>query len=64
MRDWKGVIIAEGLNNPTLINKFLIYRATITEDGMAIDYRGNVGRWHIYYVKCSRKELTLYNPTF
>ena len=57
MKNWKGVIIAEGLSDPTVINNFSVYKAEITEDNMAIDYQGNTGRWHIYHVKCSREEI-------
>ncbi len=41
MRDWKGGIIAEGLSDPMIINKFSVYKATITKDNMLIDYEGN-----------------------
>jgi hypothetical protein len=56
-KDWKGGIIAEGLSDPTIINKFSIYGASISEEGMPIDYEGNVGRWHGYDIKCSREEV-------
>ncbi|MFQ6053585.1 MAG: hypothetical protein ACE5OO_05065 [Candidatus Bathyarchaeia archaeon] len=62
MKDWRGVIIAEGLSDPTVINGFSVYRASITEDGMAVDYEGNIGRWHIYYVRCSREEIDALQP--
>ncbi len=55
--DWRGVIIAEGLSDPAIINRYSVYRAVITEDGMLIDYEGNTGRWHIYYVECEREEI-------
>ncbi len=42
MNDWRGSIIAEGLSDPTVINKFSVYDATITEDNMPIDYEGNI----------------------
>jgi len=57
MKDWKGSIIAEGLSDPTIIDKFSVYKATITEDNMPIDYEGNIGRWHVYEVRCSREEI-------
>jgi hypothetical protein len=62
MKDWKGSIIAEGLIDPTVINKFSVYKAEISKDGMAIDYIGNFGRWHIYYVKCSKEEIDALQP--
>ncbi|MBU4227348.1 hypothetical protein KJ813_01310 [bacterium] len=57
MKDWKGGIIAEGLSDPTIINKFSVYKATITKGNMLIDYKGNIGRWHGYEVKYSREEI-------
>jgi hypothetical protein len=60
--DFKGVVIAEGLDNPTIINRFAVYKATITEDGLPIDYDGHFGRWHIYYVKYSKKEINELQP--
>ena len=62
MKDWKGGIIAEGLSDPTLIDKFSVYEATISEDNMPIDYEGNVGRWHGYGVRCSREEIDALQP--
>lgn len=62
MKKWKGVIIAEGLSDPTIINQFNVYKARITKDNMAIDYEGNIGRWHIYHVKCSREEIDVLQP--
>jgi len=55
--NYKGVIIAEGLDDPTIINKFTVYKAKITKDNMAVDYEGHLGRWHIYHVECSKKEI-------
>ena len=57
MADFKGSIIAEGLDDPTIINGFKVYRAQITKDGIPVDYEGHLGRWHIYDVECSRKEI-------
>ena len=57
MKDWKGGIIAEGLSDPMIINKFSVHKATITKDNMPIDYQGNIGRWHGYEVRCSREEI-------
>jgi len=44
MKNWKGVIIAEGLSDPTVINKFFVYKAVITKDNVPVDYEGNIGR--------------------
>lgn len=61
-KDWKGGIIAEGLGDPTAINKFSVYEASISEDNMPIDHEGNVGRWHGYGVRCSREEIDALQP--
>jgi hypothetical protein len=63
MKDWKGTIIAEGLSDPAVINKFSVYKAEISRDGMAVDYKGNVGRWHLYKVKCSKEEINALQPS-
>ena len=62
MADFKGIVIAEGLYDATIINKFAVYKATITKGGMPIDYDGHFGRWHIYYVICSKKEIDELQP--
>jgi len=62
MKDWRGAVIAEGLSDPTVINNFSVYKATISEDDMPIDYEGNVGRWHGYSVNCSREEIDALQP--
>jgi hypothetical protein len=62
MKDWKGGIIAEGLSDPTIINEFSVYEATISEDIMPINYQGNIGRWHGYGVICSREEINALQP--
>jgi len=62
MKDWKGGIIAEGLSDPTTINKFDVYEATISEANLPIDYEGNIGRWHGYGIRCSREEIDALQP--
>ncbi|MGQ9586987.1 MAG: hypothetical protein ACUVT7_01200 [Thermoplasmata archaeon] len=62
MAEFKGSIIAEGLDDPTIVNGFKIYRAHITKEGIPIDYEGRLGRWHIYDVACSRKEISDLQP--
>lgn len=62
MADFKGIVIAEGLDDPKIINKFAVYKAEITEDGLPIDYDGHFGRWHLYHVTCSKKEIDELQP--
>jgi hypothetical protein len=57
VKDWRGGIIAEGLSDPTIVGRFSVYEATISEANMPIDYDGNIGRWHGYGVRCSREEI-------
>lgn len=49
--DFHGVVIAEGLEDPTLVNALRVHRAEITDEGHAADYEGTVGRWHLYWVE-------------
>ena len=59
---FKGCIIAESLVDPTIINRFSIIKAEITEDLLEIDFEGNLGRWHIYYVVCSERQIDALQP--
>ena len=61
-RDWKGCVIAEGLNDPAFINGLVVCKAKISEEDLAVDYEGNKGRWHSYDVKCSREEIDSLQP--
>jgi len=47
VKDWKGVIIAEGLSDPIIINQFTVDKASISKDNMPIDDVGHAGRWHV-----------------
>lgn len=62
MKEFKGAIIAEGLDDPTIINNFAVYKAGITKEGIPIDYGGHLGRWHFYHVRCSKKEIDELQP--
>jgi hypothetical protein len=61
-KDWRGSIVAEGLRDPTVVNRFTIYKAGISEDNLPIDCEGHVGRWHWYDVKCSEDEIAALQP--
>lgn len=41
---WKGIIISEGLDEPSLINDFQVYKAQISPEDRDIDYEGDKGR--------------------
>ncbi len=62
MKRYRGVIIAEGLDDPMLINGLSVYRAEISKDGKPLDYAGTKGRWHAYFVQCSRNEIENLRP--
>jgi hypothetical protein len=46
----RGVVIAEGLEDPTVINGLRVVRTQISPDGQPIDYEGGKGRWHLYWL--------------
>ena len=56
MNQWKGVVIAESLHDPTKINLLQVYRTFITHDGVLTP--GDVPmRWHLYWVRASRDDV-------
>jgi hypothetical protein len=54
---WKGVIIAESLRDPTILNQLSVYRAMISNDELEIDDQGTRGRWHLYWVVVSDDQI-------
>ena len=54
---WKGVIISEGLEEPSLLNGFDVYRARISKRDQPIDDRGHKERWHLYWVRATDKQI-------
>lgn len=54
---WRGVVIAEGLHDPALINELRVTRAFITDEGQPLDEEGTRGRWHLYWVDVSGDEI-------
>jgi len=54
---WKGVIISEGLEEPSLLNGFDVYRARISKNDQPIDDRGHKERWHLYWVRATDKQI-------
>lgn len=49
-RSWKGVVISEGLEEPSLINTFDVFDARISRDERDIG-EGLKSRWHLYWVR-------------
>jgi hypothetical protein len=47
---WRGVVIAEGLHDPAVLNDFRVSGAFITGEGQHLDEHGAEGRWHLYWV--------------
>lgn len=54
---WKGVVIAESLRDPTILNQLSVYRASISNNGLQIDDQGTRGRWHLYWVAVSGDQI-------
>jgi len=54
---WKGIIIAEGLEEPSVINEFDVYKARISKQDEFIDGQGNRERWHLYWVRATDKQV-------
>ena len=57
VREWKGVVIAESLRDPTAINGFPVYRAYISHDVMELGAGRPPGRWHLYWIQASQQEI-------
>ncbi len=62
MEDYKGCIIAESLDDPTIIKTLTVFKAEITKNLLEIDDEGNGGRWHIYYVLRSKMGIDELQP--
>ena len=54
---WRGCVVAEGLSDPSIVNKCGVVGASITDEDKPIDYEGNKGRWHIYWIECERETI-------
>ena len=60
---WKGVVVAESFDDPTIINRFAVERAFITKPFRWTPYKGAqpfTGRWHLYRVRCAEKDLDVF----
>jgi hypothetical protein len=56
---WRGAVIAEGLDDPTVINGLRVVRVHSTQDGLPVDGQPNGGRWHLYWVDAIPGQLDL-----
>jgi hypothetical protein len=54
---WHGVVIAEGLHDPAVINDLRVTKAFISGEGQPLDEAGAEGRWHLYWVDVSDEEI-------
>ena len=63
MENWKGMVVAESLDDPTLINRFPVERALISKPFEWTPYKGAKpfsGRWHLYRVRCAETDLDVF----
>jgi hypothetical protein len=47
--DWNGVVIAESLADPTVLNTCAVYRVHISASELPVD--DGSARWHLYWVR-------------
>ena len=50
MTEWHGVVVAESLGDPTLLNACPVYRTYISGP-QPLDPTGTLGNWHLYWVR-------------
>ena len=55
---FRGVVIAEALKDPTVVNKLSVHRERITDEGVLIDYEGHTGRWHLYWIEADQETIS------
>lgn len=54
----KGLVIAEGLDDPTIVKQLVVYRASIGPLGYGVQGTGS-DRRHSYWVSCTESEVAL-----
>lgn len=57
------MVVAESLDDPTLINRFSVERALISKPFEWAPYKGAQpfsSRWHLYRVCCAEKDLEVF----
>lgn len=55
---WLGVVIAESLRDPALLNELQVVGAHITRDQLPVDESGS-GRWHLYWTRVPSAHVDL-----
>ncbi len=53
---WRGIIIAESLEEPSLISEFEVYKARISREDLDLG-DGTKGRWHFYWVFATEEQI-------
>jgi hypothetical protein len=53
---WKGVLISESLEEPSLINDFAVFKARISKKDLDLG-NGKQGRWHLYHVYAASSQV-------
>ncbi len=54
---WRGMLIAESLKDPTLINELRVSGARISREELPLDDAGHLGRWHLYWVDVTPEQI-------
>ena len=57
MGTWNGILIAESLRDPTLINGMAVSRAHITQPVQDSYHSDSPIRWHLYWVSLTEGEI-------
>lgn len=57
---WKGCFIAEGLKDPTILNKYKCFKFRITKDNLPLDDKGSLGRWHMYWIEAPSSDFDIF----
>ena len=55
---FRGVVIAEALKDPTVVNKLSVFGARISDEGVPLDYEGHTGRWHLYWIEADQETIS------
>jgi hypothetical protein len=61
MEHWKGVVVAESFDDPTIINRYEVERVLVSPLFEWPPFKGAkpvVGRWHLYCLRCAEEDLS------